>query len=94
MIIAPQINYRISYCQRNIDNFYFNFYSLASIGWKIPIASGKELDKFLHLFPTVHVTVLGMRVGNRRNAVTIELGYGMHGCVAVGYTHSFIGKTD
>jgi hypothetical protein len=90
MIIAPQINYRISYCQRNVNDFYFNFYSLASIGWKIPIASGKEIA--LLLFPTVHVTVLGMRVGNRRNAATIEFGYGTHGFVAVGYTHSFIRK--
>jgi hypothetical protein len=94
MIITPQLNYRISYCQRNIDDFYFNFYSLASIGWKIPIGSGEETVSWLPLFPTVHVTVLGMRVGNRRNAVAIELGYGIHGFVSVGYTHSFIRKNQ
>ncbi|MDR1345965.1 MAG: hypothetical protein LBK03_04620 [Bacteroidales bacterium] len=94
MIITPQINYRISYCQRNANDFCFNLYSLVSIGWKIPTKSLADDLVVLTLasFPTMHVTFVGMRVGNRRDAAKIEFGWGTQGLIVVGYTHSFIRK--
>jgi hypothetical protein len=90
MVISPQVNYRVSYCQRNANDFCFNLYSLASIGWKI--STGSMADNWFAMFPTIHVTFVGMRVGNRRDAAKIEFGWGTHGLIVVGYTHSFIRK--
>ncbi|MDR1345459.1 MAG: hypothetical protein LBK03_01985 [Bacteroidales bacterium] len=94
MVISPQVNYRISYCQRNANNFCFNLYSLASIGWKISTGSLSLADNWamssFALCPTIHVTFIGMRVGNQQDAAKIEFGWGTHGLIVVGYTHSFI----
>jgi hypothetical protein len=92
IILTPQINYRISYCQKKI----ISLYSLVSLGWKIPIG-GKEFrdDMFFleaNYFPAVHVTFMGMRIGNQQDAATIEVGYGTHGSIILGYSHKFMSK--
>jgi hypothetical protein len=70
---------------------------VVSVGWKIPI--GKTKDGFndfffpeANYFPAVHVTFIGVRVGNQQDAATIELGYGTQGSIVVGYSHKFISK--
>jgi hypothetical protein len=90
-ILIPQISYRVSYCQKKI----ISLYSVASLGWKINI--GLKLKDNLAIasmipFPAVHVTFIGMRIGNQQDAATIELGYGTQGIIIFGYSHKFMSK--
>jgi len=87
VILSPQISYRISYCQKKT----INLYSVVSLGWKTPIAIKDDwVFNAVAPFPAFHVTFIGMRIGNQKNAFTIEVGYGTQGTAILGYTHKFI----
>jgi len=91
IILSPQINYRVSYCQKKI----ISLYSVLSLGWKIPIGfKDNWVVDAMAPFPTVHVTFIGMRIGNQQDALTIEVGYGTQGSVILGYTHKFSSKQN
>ena len=99
VILTPQINYRISYGHNLslLSKKTINLYSVVSLGWKIPIGGTKGgfNDFFFpegNYFPAVHVTFIGVRVGNQQDAATIEVGYGTHGTIVLGYSHKFKNK--
>ena len=87
IILTPQISYRISYCQKKI----ISLFSAVSLGWKIPIGikDNWAIDE-MATFPAIHVSIIGMRIGNQQDAFTVEIGYGTQGSVILGYTHKFI----
>ena len=90
-ILTPQVNYRVSYCQKKV----ISLYSVVSLGWKIPIKMEKEYDLLFpeaNYYPAVHVTFIGMRIGNQQDAGTVEIGYGTHGIIVLGYSHKFKNK--
>jgi hypothetical protein len=63
------------------------------LGWKIRIGLKDNwvLDAAMP-FPAVHVTFIGMRIGNQQDAGTVEIGYGTQGIIVLGYTHKFKNK--
>jgi hypothetical protein len=89
IILSPLVNYRISYCQKKA----ISLFSVISFTWKIPIGlKDNWVVDVMAPFPAIHVTFLGMRIGNQKDAATIEVGYGTQGSVILGYTHKFINK--
>ena len=89
VVLTPQVNYRISYHQKKI----INLYSIVSLGWKIPIGlKDNWVLEDMMPFPAVHVTFIGMRIGNHQDAGTVEIGYGTHGIIVLGYSHKFKNK--
>jgi len=91
IILSPQINYRVSYCQKKA----ISLYSVLSLGWKIPIGfKDNWVVETMATFPALHVTLIGMRIGNQKDALNIEVGYGTQGSVILGYTHKFSSKKN
>ncbi|MDR3046281.1 MAG: hypothetical protein LBU51_01540, partial [Bacteroidales bacterium] len=80
--IAPQINYKLSYC--HIDKI--TLYGFISIGFHVG-----SIDQLFGFAPAFQITPFGFKYG-KRHCISVEIGYGVHGIITCGYHYNFNSK--